>query len=93
MALKTVELIPSATSNSPLSLGLVKLYSLPDPNILRERKTFGLKLTIPLIFCNIPLIKYFAVPSQHGVGLSSEDSRVHHEAGVVHDQSDPLGRP
>lgn len=37
IALKTVELIPSATSYSPFSLGRVKLCSLPDPNILCKR--------------------------------------------------------
>lgn len=38
IALKTVELMPSATSNSPLSLGRVKLLSRPEPNILRTNK-------------------------------------------------------
>lgn len=38
IARKTVELMPSATSYSPLSLGRVKLCSLPDPNILEEQK-------------------------------------------------------
>lgn len=37
-ALKTVELMPSATSNSPFSLGLVKLLSRPEPNILKTNK-------------------------------------------------------
>lgn len=37
IALKTVELMPSATSYSPFSLGLVKLCSLPEPNILKHR--------------------------------------------------------
>ena len=32
----TVALIPSAISYSPFSLGLVKLYSLPGPNILKD---------------------------------------------------------
>lgn len=41
MALKIVELIPSATSNSPFSLGRVKLLSLPDPNILKRTKLTG----------------------------------------------------
>ncbi len=36
MALNTVELIPSATSYSPFSLGRVKLCSRPDPNILQD---------------------------------------------------------
>lgn len=36
IALKTVELMPSATSYSPFSLGLVKLCSLPEPNILKH---------------------------------------------------------
>lgn len=39
MALNTAELIPSATSNSPFSLGRVKLCSLPDPNILKQRSS------------------------------------------------------
>lgn len=38
IARKTVELMPSATSYSPFSLGLVKLCSLPDPNILKQRR-------------------------------------------------------
>ena len=38
IALKTVELMPSATSYSPFSLGRVKLCSLPDPNILKIKK-------------------------------------------------------
>lgn len=33
---KTVALIPSAISYSPFSLGRVKLYSLPGPNILKD---------------------------------------------------------
>lgn len=37
MALKTVELIPSATSNSPFSLGRVKLLSRPVLNILQAK--------------------------------------------------------
>lgn len=37
MALNTVELIPSATSYSPFSLGRVKLCSRPDPNILQDK--------------------------------------------------------
>lgn len=41
MALKIVELIPSATSNSPFSLGRVKLFSLPEPNILKITKRTG----------------------------------------------------
>lgn len=32
----TAELIPSAISYSPFSFGLVKLYSLPGPNILNR---------------------------------------------------------
>lgn len=32
----TVALIPSAISYSPFSLGRVKLYSLPGPNILKD---------------------------------------------------------
>lgn len=32
----TAELIPSAISYSPFSFGLVKLYSLPGPNILKR---------------------------------------------------------
>lgn len=32
----TVALIPSAITYSPFSLGLVKLYSLPGPNILKD---------------------------------------------------------
>lgn len=42
MALKTVELIPSATSNSPFSLGRVKLLSRPEPNILKIHGRFFL---------------------------------------------------
>lgn len=34
--LNTVALIPSAISYSPFSLGRVKLYSLPGPNILKD---------------------------------------------------------
>lgn len=34
IALKTVADMPSATSYSPLSFGLVKLFSKDDPNIL-----------------------------------------------------------
>jgi len=46
MALKTVELMPSATSNSPFSLGRVKLWSRPEPNILKNRQQKGFfKLT------------------------------------------------
>lgn len=36
MARNTVELMPSATSNSPFSLGRVKLCSRPEPNILES---------------------------------------------------------
>ena len=32
-------------------------------------------------------------PAQHGVWLRDEDGGVHHEARVVHDESDPLGPP
>lgn len=34
----TVALIPSAISYSPFSLGRVKLYSLPGPNILKDTR-------------------------------------------------------
>ena len=47
MARNTVELIPSATSYSPFSLGLVKLCSLPEPNILEED---SFKFIIAIIF-------------------------------------------
>jgi hypothetical protein len=47
MARNTVELIPSATSYSPFSLGLVKLCSLPEPNILEEA---GFEFIVAIIF-------------------------------------------
>lgn len=34
-----------------------------------------------------------SVPAQHGVGLSREDGRIHHESGVVHDQRDAFSWP
>ncbi|TNN27569.1 hypothetical protein EYF80_062285 [Liparis tanakae] len=45
MALNTVELMPSATSNSPFSLGLVKLWSRPEPNILEHKHHAGFNFT------------------------------------------------
>lgn len=33
---------------------------------------------------------HVSVPAQHGVGLCSEDGRVHYEARVVHDEGDAL---
>lgn len=37
--------------------------------------------------------RHHDIPAQHGVGLRCENGRVHHEAGVVHDERDPLGQP
>src|SRR4029434_9294702 len=48
MALKTVELMPSATSNSPFSLGRVKLCSRPEPNILNKQTNKQTKQNILL---------------------------------------------
>lgn len=95
-----VELMPSATSNSPFSLGRVKLLSLPDPNILKpsqepqehkEAKHTG--LAVLDLHSNRSDRDAERLPSQHGVGLGGEDGRVHHEAGVVHDQGDSLPEP
>lgn len=44
----TAELIPSAISYSPFSFGLVKLYSLPGPNILIKRNKIYLSAQVYL---------------------------------------------
>lgn len=44
----TAELIPSAISYSPFSFGLVKLYSLPGPNILIKRNNIYLSAQVYL---------------------------------------------
>lgn len=104
MALKIVELIPSATSNSPFSLGRVKLLSLPDPNILKITTSAGgyapasnLGLTDAKrrgsCYRRTATACGRRLPSQHGVGLGGEDGRIDHKSGVVHDQSDSFCEP
>lgn len=78
MALKTVELMPSATSNSPLSLGRVKLLSRPEPNILKTNGAghqgssalsftfcFASKLKQHIQDAEVPEATGFNFPSNH----------------------------
>lgn len=102
MALNTVELIPSATSYSPFSLGRVKLCSRPDPNILQDNthQLFIKTLTWSEWFywshneqTNWKTWPKFILPAEHGVGLGSEDGWVDHKTCVVYNQSDSFGSP